>query len=96
MSAQHYAALQALYGVTSNDLLRSLPDMAEGLHTQLHELQRAPSASATTSIAPVGMFGFSVPSGRSWTVPFTCITYSERTCSATSWAAGECSGLTTT
>ena len=51
MSAQHYAALQALYGVTSNDLLRSLPDMAEGLHTQLHELQRAPSASAAEQLA---------------------------------------------
>ena len=47
-------------------------------------------------MAPVGIFGFTVPSGRGRTRPRTPITHSPRRCVARSCRAASASGLKTT
>lgn len=47
-AAAQYAAL---YAPTSNDLRRTLPDIADGLHTHLCELSVAPTSEGCDRLA---------------------------------------------
>lgn len=50
-AADHMAALARLYGMDADALRRSLPDLGDGLHSQLVALHDAPSQSACEQLA---------------------------------------------